>query len=52
MDEEGRRWVLGEDALARTDDPSVRLPRLPSRSSYWFGWYAFYPNTEFYAPEG
>ena len=52
LDEEGRRWLLDEDALRRTDDPMVSLPRLPSRSSYWFGWYAFYPNTEVYTPEG
>ena len=46
LDDEGRRWLLGEDALVQTDDPSTRLLRLPSRSSFWFGWYAFYPGTE------
>ena len=46
LDDEGRRWLLGEDALVQTDDPSTSLLRLPSRSSFWFGWYAFYPGTE------
>ena len=50
IDDDNRRWRLEEDALVRADDPSVRLPRLPSRSSYWFGWYAFYPGTDVYDP--
>ena len=50
LDNEGRRWRLGEDALVQTDNPSTNLPRLPSHSSFWFGWYAFYPGTEVYSP--
>ncbi len=46
IDNEGQGWNLEEDALARVDDPSTRLLRLPSRTAYWFGWYSFYPGTE------
>ena len=48
LDESGGRWRLEEDALVNTADDSQRLPRLPSRNAYWFGWYGFYPNTEVY----
>ena len=47
---DGRTWRLLEDALENTGDPSQRLPRLPSRDAYWFGWQAFYPHTELYSP--
>ncbi len=48
VDDEDFKWRLDEDALVRVGDNSMRLPRLPSRSSYWFGWHAFYPGTEVY----
>ena len=51
LDEDGERWELTENALVGTDSPEKRLVRLPSRSSFWFGWYAFYPATEVYQPE-
>jgi hypothetical protein len=44
-----RRWRVEEDALVLVEDPSHRLPRLPSRASYWFGWYVFHPDTQVYA---
>lgn len=47
---DGRTWRVFEDALENTEDPSQRLPRLPSRDAYWFGWQAFYPETELYSP--
>ena len=49
IDDEGLRWRMGEDALVSISDPTMRLLRLPGRSSFWFGWYAFYPATEVYA---
>ena len=49
VDDEGLGWRL-EDALVQAGDASMRLQRLPSRSSYWFGWHAFYPGTEVYGP--
>lgn len=51
LDDAGRRWKLEEDALVRTDDPSIRLLRLPSRTAYWFGWHSFYPATDVYAQD-
>ena len=48
VDNGGGRWLMEEDALVREDDPSVRLARLPSHMSYWFGWFTFYPDTEVY----
>ena len=50
VDDEDLRWRLDEDALVLVDDASMRLQRVPSRSSYWFGWHAFYPATEVYGP--
>ncbi len=47
-DERGRRWRIDEEALVLEQDPSQRLLRVPSHMSYWFGWYAFYPDTEVY----
>ncbi len=48
IDEAGRRWRVEEEALVQVDQPSQRLPRLPSHNAYWFGWYAFYPDTGVY----
>ena len=50
IDDQGIRWNLEEDALVNEADPSMRLARLPGRSSFWFGWYAFYPATEIFIP--
>ena len=49
VDDKGITWKMDEDALVNASDPSMRLLRLPARSSFWFGWYAFYPGTEMYA---
>ena len=51
LDEDGERWEITEIALVGTDRPDEHLDRLPSRSSFWFGWYAFHPATEVYQPE-
>lgn len=48
VDQQGRRWQAREDALVLTEDESESLPRLPSHMAYWFGWYAFHPDTEVY----
>ena len=48
VDETGGRWRMEEEALVLEDDPSQRLPRIPSHMSYWFGWYSFYPDTDVY----
>ncbi len=42
-------WQVHEEYLLnpRTEE---QLARVGGHVSYWFGWYAFYPNTEVYAP--
>ncbi len=50
QDEDGVEWRVFEDALENVEDPGRRLARLPSRDAYWFGWQAFYPDTELYEP--
>jgi hypothetical protein len=46
----GEIWQVQEEQLvnARTGE---KLPRLGGHVSFWFGWYAFYPRTEIYAPD-
>ena len=49
-DDRGQEWRVTEDALVNAADPARRLGRLASRDAYWFGWFAFYPHTDVYAP--
>ena len=37
---------------SRKDDPSTTLPRIPTLTSFWFGWYQYHPDTEIYKPGG
>ena len=48
VDSSGAVWQVGDDALVNTVDPSDTLARLPASVSYWFGWFAFHPDTEVY----
>ena len=50
QDIDGQLWQPLEDALVNLEDLERELPRLPSRDAYWFGWHAFYPETELYTP--
>ena len=45
--EDGSTWWIGEDALA-PDGGGDPLPRVPGHVAFWFGWYAFYPETTVY----
>ena len=45
-DEEGRAWRVTEEALVGPDGETAG--RLPGHLAYWFGWYAFFPNTLVY----
>ena len=49
VDEVGDEWRVEEAALVKIADSGQLLPRLPSHVAYWFGWYAFNPNTSVYA---
>jgi hypothetical protein len=48
LDEDGRSWQVTEEALIGPDGET--LPRINGHLAYWFGWYAFYPETELYRP--
>ena len=45
--EDGTWWWLAEDGLA-PDGGGDLLPRVPGHVAFWFGWYAFYPETTVY----
>jgi hypothetical protein len=45
-DAEGRLWSVTEEALIGPDGQT--LARLGGHQAYWFGWYAFFPNTLVY----
>ncbi|HIP70146.1 MAG TPA: DUF3179 domain-containing protein, partial [Anaerolineae bacterium] len=46
VDEDGRVWQISEEALTGPD--GEQLPRINGHLAYWFGWYAFYPDTLLY----
>lgn len=50
VDQNGRRWRVEESFLRPVDPlPAVDpLERLPGHRAFWFGWYAFFPQTEVY----
>ena len=49
VDEAGEVWQVTEEGLVAEDGRI--LPRINGHLAYWFGWYAFYPETELYADE-
>ena len=51
VDSAGARWQVTEEALVREDDPSMTLSRIPTQTSFWFGWYQYNPDTEIYQPD-
>ena len=46
LDATGGEWRVTEEALLGPGDE--RLKRINGHLAYWFGWYAFYPDTEVY----
>ena len=48
-DASGAAWTVTEDALVGPG--GERLARVGGHLAYWFGWYAFYPDTELYGRE-
>ena len=50
VDSDGAEWLATEDYLAKSDDGTQRLKRIPTHTSYWFGWFAFHPDTQVYTP--
>ena len=49
LDQQGQSWQVGEEALQGPD--GARAPRLDGHQAYWFGWYAFFPDTLLYGEE-
>ena len=47
LDETGAEWRVEETALVRSDG-AESLARLPGHVSFWFGWFAFHPDTELF----
>jgi len=47
----GEAFSITEEALVSVSDSEVKLPRLPSHESYWFGWFATNPDGEVYRGE-
>jgi hypothetical protein len=45
IDQDGNEWAVSEDALTSGDTELPELRRLPSFISFWFGWFAFHPDT-------
>ena len=46
LDADGGEWRVTEEALLGPG--GERLERINGHLAYWFGWYAFYPDTEVY----
>jgi hypothetical protein len=44
----GTLWRIEEDSLVPESPDAVALPRFPGHQAYWFGWYAFFPETSLY----
>ena len=51
LDDSGVRWTVTETGLVADDDASKRLARIPSITSFWFGWFQYHPETEIYGYE-
>ena len=48
LDDSSARWTVTEEGLVADTDSELRLPRIPSITSFWFGWYQYHPDTEIY----
>jgi hypothetical protein len=48
LDERGRSWRATEEALVPAERGLEPLARVPGNLAYWFGWFAFYPQTGLY----
>ena len=42
---DGSMWTMTEDGLV-PEAGGEMLPRIPGHVAFWFGWYAFYPETD------
>ena len=51
VDTTGEVWEVTDDGLVNITDRTRTLTRVPANISFWFAWFAFYPNTEVYGSE-
>lgn len=51
VDADGNTWIVGETGLRVATDEEETLSRLPSFVAFWFGWYAFHPDTTLFEGE-
>ena len=51
LDDSGTRWTVTEEGLVADTGSELRLPRIPSITSFWFGWYQYHPDTEIYGQD-
>ena len=47
-DDAGVVWSVGNEYLTSSDKPARQYSRIPTLTSFWFGWFAFHPDTELY----
>ncbi len=50
VDGTGTAWQVTETGLVNQSDTSEVLPRIPSLTSFWFGWFQYHPDTEVFRP--
>ena len=50
VDETGAPWQVTESGLVNEADPAAVFPRIPSLTSFWFGWFQYHPDTAVYQP--
>ena len=48
LDQSGETWSVTEQFLINQRDGSG-LPRIPTHTSFWFGWFSFHPDTEVFS---
>ncbi len=51
VDEDGAEWEVRQDGLHKTGGGGEALSRIPSLIYFWFGWFAFHPDTLLYEAE-
>ena len=52
VDENGVEWLVGDASLEALDGSGDELARIAGRTSFWFGWRAFFPETGLYRGGG
>lgn len=48
IDTQGNEWRVDRYNITNIKDASIYLPAIPSNIAFWFGWFAFHPDTELY----